>query len=148
MGHRSAQRPAAAGQRPAQVVGTPCRVDLEVNAAHIGTACRLTEAQPGGRADVSGPGPARVHLIQQQALLQQARQQGLQHSTTGHRLPADGSHDQEVNVTCHMAETCQQVKLSLTKVAWKSLVCAAVCLVVLNYRAARPQARSMITMKD
>lgn len=147
MGHRSAQRPAAAGQWPAQVVGTPCRVDLEVNAAHVGTACWLTEAQPGGRADVSGPGPVWVHLIQQQALLQQARQQGLQHSTTGHRFPADRSHDQEVDVTCNMAEPCQQVKVSMMKLARKSLACATVCLVVLDYRPARPQARSMIMTK-
>jgi len=75
-------------------------LDLEVNAPHIRAAWWLAEAQPGGRACLPGPGPAGAHLIHQQALLQQAGQQGLQHSPTCHWLPAGWSHDEEVNVSC------------------------------------------------
>ena len=82
-----------------QCFSTPGRVDLEVNAAHVGAAWWLAEAQPGGRACLPGPGPAGAHLIHQQALLQQAAQQGLQHSPTRLFLPAGWSHDQEINIS-------------------------------------------------
>lgn len=82
-----------------QSCSKPGRVDLKVYAAHIGAAGWLAEAQPGGRACLPGPWPAGAHLIHQQPLLQQAGQQGLQHSPTCNCLPAGWSHDQEVNVT-------------------------------------------------